>query len=472
MTKVSRNNSPSTRLSGYSQTIRVGFISLGCAKNLVDTEHIAACLRRDGIELAASPEVAEAIVINTCGFIGPAKKESLDAIRKACARKAAGLCRWVLVGGCLAQREGAKLARALPEVSAFFGLDQLDQVGSLIGRLAAGGDQLNAIGGRVVRTFEPRPDRPVFTGGPFGYVKIAEGCNHRCGFCAIPLFRGRYRSRTIASIVRESERLLERGVRELNLIAQDVTAYGSDRGRAVDLCAVLKALGRLGGGCWIRLLYAYPTGIDLRLLETMGEVPQVCRYLDVPIQHSHPDILRAMGRATTIRPVADLCERIRRQLPDVTLRTTCLVGYPGETPAHFRHLRDYLALADFDHLGVFTFFCEEGTPAARMTRQTVSSRLASDRRRILLRAQQQRVLNKARLQIGQVTPLMLEKPAEKPGCWIARGPNQAPEVDGLTWVDRIPRTAKAGDFCDAHWTGFEGYDRIARMFLNKRFTRA
>lgn len=468
MSNVPRNIYYPRHLLASSQPVRVGFISLGCAKNLVDTEHIAACLREEGIELATSPEVAEAIVINTCGFIGPAKKESLAAIQKACARKAAGLCRWVLVGGCLAQREGVKLARALPEVSAFFGLDQLDQVGVLIRRLAAGEDRLNVIGKQVIRTFEPRSNRLVFTGGPFGYVKIAEGCNHRCGFCAIPLFRGRYRSRTIPSIVKESARLLERGVRELNLIAQDVTAYGSDRGRGMDLSALLKALGRLGGAFWIRLLYAYPTGIDRHLLETMGEVPQVCRYLDIPIQHSHPDILRAMGRATTIRPVENLCERIRKQLPDITLRTTCLVGYPGETPAHFQHLQRYLASADFDHLGVFTFFSEEGTPAARMTRQRVSSRLAADRRRALLRGQQKRVLEKARAQIGQATTLILEKPTGEPGGWVARSPGQAPEVDGQTWVDRVPRTARPGNFYDAHWTGFEGYDRIARVFQKRR----
>lgn len=448
--------------NGNSSPIRVGFISLGCAKNLVDTEHIAACLRAEGIELAASPEAADAIVINTCGFIDPAKKESLAAIQKACTRKTAGLCRWVLVGGCLAQREGLKLAQSLPHVSAFFGLDQLDQVGVLIRRLAAGDDHLNAIGDQVVRTFEPHAGRLIFTGGPFGYVKIAEGCNHRCGFCAIPLFRGRYRSRSISSIVRESEQLLERGARELNLIAQDVTAYGSDRGRSVNLNALLRALGCLGGRFWVRLLYAYPTGITPRLLDTMGEVHQVCRYLDVPVQHSHPDMLRAMGRAETIRSVSDLCERVRDRLPDVTLRTTCLVGYPGETAAHFRHLRDYLARSDFDHLGVFTFYPEEGTPAMRL-QNPVSKRLAVDRRRALLRPQQGRVLAKARAKIGQKTSLMLEQPRGDPGCWVARSPGQAPEVDGQTFVEKVPRSARPGDFFEARWTGFEGYDTIARI---------
>lgn len=469
MTASNQSSISSRRKNGPRHPIRVGFISLGCAKNLVDTEHIAACLRAEGIEWAASPEAADAIVVNTCGFIGPAKKESLEAIRRACARKAAGLCRWVLVGGCLAQREGDRLARSLPDVSAFFGLDQIDQVGLLVRRLAEGGDRLNWIGDKVRRTFDARADRPVFTGGPFGYVKIAEGCNHRCGFCAIPLFRGRYRSRSIPAIVRECERLLERGVRELNLIAQDVTAYGSDRGRGPQLTALLRALGRLGGTFWIRLLYAFPTGIDSRLLATMAEIPQVCRYLDVPIQHSHPDILRAMGRAMTLRPVSDLCARIRAQMPDITLRTTCLVGYPGETAAHFRNLRDYLAEADFDHLGVFPFYREEGTPAARTTRPPVAPRVAADRRRSLLRAQQKRVLAKARAQIGGRVTLLLEKPAaERPGYWLARGGNQAPEVDGVTWVARVPKTARPGDFCEAHWTGFEGYDRLAQTVVPEK----
>jgi ribosomal protein S12 methylthiotransferase len=169
--------------------------------------------------------------------------------------------------------------------------------------------------------------------------------------------------------------------------------------------------------------------------------------------------------------VSDLCARIRAQLPDITLRTTCLVGYPGETAVHFRHLRDYLAVADFDHLGVFTFFREEGTPAARTTRPGVSTRQAADRRRALLRAQQNRVMNHARAQIGQMTTLMLEKPTDRPGCWLARGPNQAPEVDGQTIVDRVPRSAHPGDFCDARWTGFDGYDRMAQVFLDKRLKR-
>ncbi len=449
----------------------MGFISLGCAKNLVDTEHIAACLRADGVDLAPSPETADAIVINTCGFIAPARRESLETIRRACARRRAGLCRWVLVGGCLAQREGRALARELPEVSAFFGLDQLDQVGGLIRRLAAGEARIQAIGARVERLFDPRADRLVFTGGPYAFVKIAEGCDHRCGFCSIPLFRGRYRSRSISAIVRECEGLLERGVRELNLIAQDVTAYGSDRTRGGRLCALLRSLGRLGRGFWIRLLYAYPTGIDPALLDTMGEVKQVCRYLDVPIQHSHPEILRAMGRGETVGPIEALSGRIRAALPGAVVRTTCLVGYPGETAAHFRQLADHLEAADFDHLGVFPFYPEAGTPAMRLSARRVSARCAAERRRVLLRAQQRRVWARARAAIGEPTRLLLEKPDGRPGGWLARSAGQAPEVDGWTRLGGVPGSARPGDFIDARWTGYDGYDRMARATIADREKR-
>jgi ribosomal protein S12 methylthiotransferase len=454
-------------LNSSSQLARtalsIGFISLGCAKNLVDTEHMAAVLRAQHVPLAPSPDAADIIVINTCGFIGDAKAESLEAILAACARKRAGRCRSVIVAGCLAQRYQRQLPQALAEVDAFIGLDEVAQIGDIIRRLEGGERRIRAISRGARKLFDPLPERPLFTGGPFAYVKIAEGCNHRCGFCVIPLIRGRYRSRTIDSIVREAEALLARGVRELNLIAQDTTAYGSDAGDGTNLARLVRSLGRIGGSFWIRLLYGFPTALTDELLDAMATTPQVCRYLDLPIQHSHPDILRAMRRGYSAHVVATLPVRLRRVLPGAALRTTCLVGYPGETEAHFQHLLQYLEQAEFDHVGVFAFSLEENTAAARLPRRVPSS-LAEARRTRLMQAQSFIVKRRARQRCGQTAEFLLENRIKaNRHVWIGRSRSQAPEVDGVTRIATRASGLKPGDLIAAEYTGYSGYDLRARQ---------
>jgi ribosomal protein S12 methylthiotransferase len=294
----------------------------------------------------------------------------------------------------------------------------------------------------------------VFTGGPFAYLKIAEGCDHRCTFCAIPGIRGAYRSRPIRNIVREAETLLAKGNRELNLISQDTTAYGTDLGDGVDLPALLRALGKLGGRFWVRALYGYPPSVDDRLLAAMAETPAVCHYLDLPIQHSHPDILRRMGRAKSV-DLERVIRRIRRALPDVTLRTTCLVGFPGETEEHFRHLVEFVQRTGFDHLGVFAYSPEEGTPAERMPDRP-PHRVANARRAALLRVQAGIVARRAAALKGRTAEVLLE--SGKGAGWIARAARQAPEVDGVTRVARLPPGHKPGDFVTVRYTGAAGYD--------------
>jgi ribosomal protein S12 methylthiotransferase len=443
------------------EPLSVGFISLGCAKNLVDSEHMASVLRADGLRLAPSPEAADVILINTCSFIGDAKQESIDTILRACARKAEGRCRAVVVAGCLPQRYQRELQELLPEVDAFVGLDRLDAIARIVRRLARDGRAIYEVPRTARRRFSPPRSRVLLTGGPHAYLKIAEGCNHRCAFCAIPLIRGRYRSRRIADIVREAEDLLAHGIRELDLISQDTTAYGRDLHDDTSLPNLLRALGRIGGRFWIRVLYSHPSSVTEALLETMSAIPQVCHYLDVPIQHSHPTMLRAMQRAGSARAVRALTDRVRRVLPDVSLRTTCLVGFPGETETHFRDLLAYIRETEFDHLGVFAFSREENTPAYDLSGQ-VPLRTALARRDRLMRAQQAVVRRKAAGRVGQRDVVLLEKPRTAAGqSWVSRAAGQGPEVDGCVIVRAAGPESAAGQFIDVRYTRAADYDMLA-----------
>lgn len=444
-----------TTVSGEA-LVSVGFISLGCAKNLVDSEHMAAVLRSEGIALARSPEEADIILVNTCGFIGDAKEESIDAVLRACARKQTGDCRAVIVAGCLIQRYQVELQRAMPEVDAFIGLDQLPDIAKVVRRLAAGENHIYQVSAVSRKVFSPLPERILLTGGPFAYVKIAEGCNHKCAFCAIPGIRGRYRSRSITDIVRESERLLGQGIRELNLISQDTTRYGSDLGEGTDLPKLLKHLGKIGGNFWIRLLYGHPAYLNDELLETMAAIPQVCRYLDVPVQHAHPDILNAMHRTGGAKAVQAYPERARARLPGVVLRTTCLVGFPGETRAHFNELERFVREFEFDHLGVFAFSPEENTAAATLPDQ-VTPATAERRRDALMAVQQEIAFRKAKAHRGQKEEVLYVKPLRK-GVWAARSRGQAPDVDGMTLVRQVGATVRPGLIAPIEYTGADGYD--------------
>lgn len=436
--------------------VSVGFISLGCAKNLVDSEHMAAVLRAEGVALARSPEEADVILVNTCGFIGDAKEESIDAVLRACARKQTGECRAVIVAGCLIQRYQEELRRALPEVDAFIGLDQLPDIAKVVRRLMKGEHCIYRVSAVSRKVFSPLPERILLTGGPFAYVKIAEGCNHHCAFCAIPGIRGRYRSRSMTDIVRESERLLEQGIRELNLISQDTTRYGMDLGGGTDLPALLKRLGKIGGKFWIRLLYGHPAYLSDELLDTMAAVPQVCRYLDVPVQHAHPDILGAMHRAGGAKAVREFPGRARARLPGVVLRTTCLVGFPGETRAHFNELERFVRESEFDHLGVFAFSPEENTAAAKMPGQ-IPPATAERRRHALMGVQQEIAFRKAGAHRGQEDEALFIKPVRK-DVWAARTRGQAPEVDGLTLVRKAGAGMRPGRLAGIRYTGAAGYD--------------
>ncbi len=423
---------------------------------------MAGFLVHEKVVLAPSPDEADIVIINTCSFIHDARDESYQAIMQACEQKQQGLCRAVIVTGCLSQRYGDSLKQQLPDVDAFLGVDQLDRIADIVRAVAAGQHGIVEVSKESSRLFEPSLPGLSFTGAPFAYLKIAEGCNHRCAFCAIPGIRGRHRSRTLAGIVAEAQTSLAHGIRELNIISQDTTAYGSDRADGTDLAALVRALAALEGDFWIRLLYMYPSTLTDALLETVAATPKVCQYFDIPIQHSHPDILRAMQRADTLGPLDNMVGRIRRHMPDATIRTTCLVGFPGETDAHFDHLLATVQSARFDHLGVFLFSPEEGTAAFDLPDRP-SGPVAGKRRHRLMTAQKGRLAARNKARIGQDDVVLLERfdPGEK--VWIGRTRHQAPEVDGIVFVENVPGQEKAGRFVRVRYIASSGYDFSARF---------
>lgn len=437
----------------------MGLVSLGCSKNLVDTQSMCGALVKDGVDLSPSPDDADVVLVNTCAFIQAARDEAEAEIARALSLKRDGRVGAVVVTGCYAQRYGHEAASRFPDVDAWIGVDAEIGIAPLVKRLARRGAERRRAIVRVATSstclFEPPVPELRLTGGPFAYLKIADGCNHACAYCAIPGIRGRLRSRRIDDVVREAEALLSTGVRELDIVAQDVTAFGRDRrdGRLPDL---LRALDSIGGDFWIRLLYGYPSLVDDDLLECFATLDHLCPYIDIPIQHSHPDVLRAMLRADTIRPLPSLISRLREAKPGMAVRTTCLVGFPGETEEHFRHLCDFVRESRFDALGAFAFSPEEGTPAATMAEQ-VPPEVAEERLERLMRVQKTVVRENRRSRIGsRARALLLGRTAQ--GRWTARTEWQAPDVDGVTHVSGLGRDARVGDFADVVVTAGRGYD--------------
>lgn len=442
-------------------SVTVGFISLGCSKNLVDSQVMAGYLKSGHIGLAASPETADVILVNTCSFIEAAREEAAEAILSACEHKTGGACRAVVVTGCLVQRYRKRLEKAFPEVDAFLGIDELERVGEVVTRVAAGKRcGVIAAGGDAKKVYDPAYPTLLFTGGPFAYLKIADGCDHRCAYCAIPTIRGHFRSRLPDAIIEEAEGMIRAGVREINLISQDSLLYGADRAGASQIVPLLRRLDALDGDFWLRVLYGYPAGVTEDVLEMLNRARHVCKYLDLPIQHSHPEILKAMNRAPAMQATAGLAERLRGAVQGIVLRTTCLVGFPGETEEHFAHLLATVEASKFDHLGVFAFSPEEGTPAFDL--DAPDPEVAEERCQRLMALQKKVVRERAKELKGRSdTALLLRRGAS--GGWMARLPRQAPDVDGETLVKGVPPSAKAGDFVRVELTGGKGYDLEARV---------
>jgi ribosomal protein S12 methylthiotransferase len=469
--------------------VKIGFLSLGCPKNLVDGEVMLGLARDAGHEIIADAPDADVLVVNTCAFIDSAKQESIDAILEMAAHKRDGKCSRLVVTGCLAERYRDELRKEIPEIDAVLGTGEvegiLDAVGGppLAGRrspLDNGAAPLkfysrtarNAVDVEA-RTADREPRRPDYlydaatprlltTPKHFAYVKVAEGCDYTCAFCIIPTLRGPYRSRTVDSVVREAQSLAERGVRELLLISQDTTFYGVDRGERGELARLLRALNRIEGLAWIRLLYLYPTTITDDVLAAMAECEKVCRYVDLPLQHASAAVLKRMRRPGNRRTYDALLSRIRGRVPGVTLRTTFIVGFPGETDEDFRELEAFVDETGFDHLGVFTYSHEEGTRAFGLADDVPAA--TKQRRRASLMARQKKIVAKAhRARVGTEVDLLLDGPSpEHPMVVQGRLEGQAPDIDSVVYLTECdPSQYPAGDLIRARIVSGRGYDLVA-----------
>ncbi|MDD5199625.1 MAG: 30S ribosomal protein S12 methylthiotransferase RimO [Terrimicrobiaceae bacterium] len=453
---------------------KVGMISLGCAKNLVDAEVMLGDAATRGYEITANSDEADVIVVNTCGFIDAAKQESIDAILEAGARLRDG--QKLVVSGCLSQRYAGELRRELPEVHAFIGLDQVVQAGTILDSLFDPAHDESAVN-LVTRGSRYIPDytTPKFqlTPAHTAYVKIAEGCNHPCSFCVIPQMRGRHRSRTIDSIVREVRARLATGVREFNLISQDTTYFGMDlwerkagpdgkvRGpsptqpvdssRGTTLIHLLDELGQIGGEFWVRLLYTHPAHWSDELIAAIARNSRVVPYVDMPLQHIHQDMLGAMRRETSRAHIEDLIARLRANIPHLAIRTTFIVGFPGETDEHFASLLEFIERVRFERLGVFAYSREDGSRAAKMENQ-VPTATKNRRHRAAMKLQQRIAAELALAQVGRAIRVLVEQPR------AGRTAHDAPDVDCKVV---LKADAPVGRFIDARVTGTQVYDLVA-----------
>ncbi len=408
---------------------RVGMISLGCPKNRVDSEIMLGELQARGYEIVNDLATAETVIVNTCGFIDQAKEESIDTILEVAACKGDSVKR-LLVAGCMVNQYGPELAREIPEIDGFIGLDDLRRLEPIV---QLGGDA--PLPGPSHLVFDHQAPRLLSTHG-HAFLKVAEGCNNPCTFCAIPRWRGRFRSRTRDSLVQEAQQLEAQGIVELCLIAQDTTRYGEDLGYGRHgLLRLIEALLAQTSVPWIRFLYAYPTTLDPQLLRLMASEPRLVSYLDMPLQHSHPAILRAMRRGGTAERYLRQLHSAREQVPDIFLRTTFIVGFPGETPEHFAHLLEFVAAADIDHLGAFVFSPEPGTPSADYPGRVPRSK-ARQRYEQLLQVQRKIARKRRQALVGQTLQVLVEGACDETEHLLqGRHHGMAPEIDGRVLIN-------------------------------------
>jgi ribosomal protein S12 methylthiotransferase len=448
--------------------MNVHFVSLGCPKNRVDTEVMLGHTSDAGHELVDAPEAADVIVVNTCGFIGEAKQESIDTILEMARHKAAGTCKRLVVTGCLSQRYPQQLADEMPEVDHFLGTDEVGSIAKAIG----GGIARLAVADTPAYLYDDAAPRRRSQAPHSAYVKIAEGCDRPCAFCIIPKLRGPQRSRDPESVVREARDLAAGGSREICLIAQDLTTYGTDLPGAREpgaprLASLLRALAAVDGLAWIRLHYAYPTACSDELLQVIAGESRVASYLDVPIQHVDSDVLKSMRRGYGERQVRDLVARFRATVPGGTLRTTFIAGHPGETDAAFQRLCDFVREAELDHVGVFNFSREEGTVAALLPKRVPKKEIDA-RRRELLRIQREVSKKKLRALHDRTLRVLVEGPSDESDYLLmGRHEGQAPEIDGqvyLTLPPDLPAPAP-GTFVDARVTHSADYDLAAELVV-------
>lgn len=440
--------------------LNVSLVSLGCPKNLVDAEVMLGHLPADRFEIVTDETQADIIIVNTCAFISDAQEESVDTILEVADHKKHGRCRMLVVSGCLPQRYGEKLAAELPEVDLFVGTADAPRLVALLDAQLERQGQTTAIG---PPEFLYDHTTPRVKSSPFysTYVKIAEGCANLCSYCVIPRLRGTLRSRSIDSIVAEVRRLTADGVKEVNLIAQDITAYGADRDDGARLEGLLRELVKIDELRWLRLLYAYPDGISDELIELIATEEKICNYLDIPLQHVDGAILKQMNRRVDEATIRGLIRRLRERIPELTLRTSFIVGFPGETEEQFAKLHEFVNEGHFERVGVFRYSREEGTSAAAMEGQ-IPERVKKSRYAKLMKSQQRVSFRRNRALVGRVEPVLVEGYSEETELLLrGRCIRQAPDIDGQVYI--TAGNAEIGDIVDLRITDSSDYDLIGEI---------
>ena len=435
------------------------FISLGCDKNLVDSEVMLGLLAAKGYRMVDDEMQADIIIVNICCFIHDAKEESIQTILEMAQYKTDGRLKVLVVTGCLAQRYQQEILDEIPEVDAVLGTTSYDKIVEAVEEALAGKGHVEVEDIDALPLVDTR--RLVTTGGHFAYLKIAEGCDKHCTYCIIPKIRGDFRSVPMERLVKEAGELAEQGVKELILVAQETTLYGKDLYGEKSLHRLLRELCRISGIRWIRLLYCYPEEIDENLIQIMKEEKKICHYLDLPIQHANDDILKRMGRRTSKNQLEEIIGRLRREIPDIALRTTLITGFPGETKEQHEELMEFVDEMEFDRLGVFTYSPEEDTPAAGMPDQ-VPEEVKEERQAEIMELQQEIVFDQAEAMIGREVLVMIEGKVADENAYVGRTYKDAPNVDGLIFIN-TEAELMSGDFARVKVTGALEYDLIGEL---------
>ena len=438
---------------------KVLFISLGCDKNLADSEEMLGMLVENGYTLTNDETEAEIIVVNTCAFIDDAKEESINSILEMARYKTEGVLKVLLVTGCLAQRYKEEIIKEIPEVDAVLGTTSFGDIIKALDKVFEGERYLEFKDINALTEISKK--RVLTTGGYYGYLKIAEGCDKRCTYCIIPKLRGNYRSIPMEQLISQAEYLAGQGVRELILVAQETTVYGKDIYGKKCLHKLLKELCKIPGIQWIRILYCYPEEIYPELIQTMKEEKKICHYLDLPIQHCSDKILKKMGRRTTKQELIDIVALLRKEIPDIILRTTLITGFPGETEEDHEELMEFIDTMEFDRLGVFTYSAEEDTPAANMPNQ-IAEEVKQDRQAELMELQQEISIDKGNDKIGTCVEVMIEGKVADENAYVGRTYGDAPNVDGYIFIN-TDTELMSGDFARVHVTGALEYDLIGEL---------
>lgn len=439
--------------------MKILFISLGCDKNLVDTEVMLGLLASRGYQMTDDETEADVIVINTCCFIHDAKEESIQNILEMAEYRKQGKVKALIVTGCLAERYRQEILDEIPEVDEVLGASAFDRILDAVDRALAG--ERSVMLSDVDALPLPDTRRLVTTGGHFAYLKIAEGCDKHCTYCIIPKIRGSYRSIPMERLIQEAEDLASQGVRELIIVAQETTVYGRDIYGEKKLPELIRRLCQISGLRWIRILYCYPEEITDELIQTMKEEKKVCHYLDLPIQHASDGILKRMGRRTSKQELIDIITKLRKEIPDICLRTTLITGFPGETEEQHEELMDFVDEMEFDRLGVFTYSPEEGTPAAEMADQ-IDEEVKLERQAELMELQQEIAFDKAEQMVGREILVMIEGKVADENAFVGRTYRDAPNVDGLIFIN-TDEELLSGDFARVKVTGALDYDLIGEL---------